>query len=123
MLAFRTFSAQYNSLFQTEKLVHDTPWEMPKAFDKKEGFHKLKKIPFKLIVPKGLTNGASALSGKTNVKNKTVYFYPDEDLIVAQSGSGRRKTFKKLGHTEEGWPICGSHPKMRKATYRILKNA
>lgn len=76
-------------------------------FEKKEGFQKLKKIPFKLIIPKGLTNGASILSGKTNVKNQTLHFYPDEDLIIAQSGSGSRKTFKKIGRTEDGWPICG----------------
>ncbi len=77
------------------------------VFEKKEGHQKLKKIPFKLVVPKGLTNGASVLSGKTNVKNQTLHFHPDEDLIVAQSGSGSRKIFKKIGRTEEGWPVCG----------------
>jgi RHS repeat-associated protein len=81
--------------------------ELDYIFEKKEGYQKLKKLPFKLVVPKGLTNGASVLSGKTNVKNQTLDFYPEEELVVAQSGSGSRKTFKKIGRTEEGWPVCG----------------
>jgi hypothetical protein len=76
------------------------------VFEKTEDHHKLKKIPFKLIVPKGLTNGASALSGKTNIKNQTLHFYPHEEMIVAKSGAGNRKIFKKTGKTSDGWPVC-----------------
>lgn len=76
-------------------------------FEKREGYQKLKKFAFKLVVPKGMANGASILSGKTNLRNQTLHFYPDKELIVAQSGSGSRKMFKKKGRTEEGWPICG----------------
>ena len=64
-------------------------------------------MPFKLIVPKGLTNGASELSGKTNIKNQTLHFDPDDETIISQSGAGNRKTFKKIGRTGEGWPLCG----------------
>ena len=75
-------------------------------FQKTDNYKKLKKIPFKLVVPKGLTNGASALSGKTNIKNQTLHFYPDDYIIIAQSGAGNRKTFEKVGNTKDGWPIC-----------------
>lgn len=76
-------------------------------FEKKGDFLKLKKIPFKLIEPKGLTNGSSLLSGKTNLKNQTLDFYPDEEMIVAQSGAGNRKIFKNAGKNRDGWPLCG----------------
>ena len=77
------------------------------VFEKKEGYEKLKKIPFKLVVPKGLTNGASILSGKTNIKNQTLHYYPHEEMIVAKTGAGNRKIFKKIKANAEGWPMCG----------------
>lgn len=68
---------------------------------------KKKDLQFELLLPKGLTNGATTLSGRTNIKNQEVHFYPDADKIISISGAGHRRTFAKIGRTEDGWNICG----------------
>jgi hypothetical protein len=66
----------------------------------KDGLKK-KKLEFKLLVPKGLTNGASGLSGQTNIRNQTVHFYPESKKAVSVSGAGDRCTFVNTGYRNE----------------------
>jgi len=60
-------------------------------------------VEFELIVPKGLTNGASHLSGRTNVKNLKVHLNYKDDLLFATTGSGQKRTFERSGYLEDGW--------------------
>jgi hypothetical protein len=53
------------------------------------------KVRFNFVPPKGLTNAADRLSGRTNIRNQKVDFYPKEKKIVAISGDGNHRTFKK----------------------------
>ena len=74
---------------------------------KTAGMEKLKKLPFKLVSPKGVMHGASAVSGQTNLKNQRVFLDVKSDCIIAESGGGDKKYFKRSGgRTEEGWPLC-----------------
>ncbi len=60
----------------------------------KQEHSKLKKLPFTLVPPVGLTNGGSILSGKTNVKNQKVHVDLDQKKAVARTGDGSHKFFK-----------------------------
>jgi len=60
---------------------------------------KLKEAVFKFVKPKGLTNGASMLSGKTNIKNQTLHYFRDKEKIISRSGMGNQKVFKRTGHS------------------------
>lgn len=68
---------------------------------------KKKDLRFDLLFPKGLTNGNTSLSGRSNLKNQEIHFYPDEKKIMTTSGAGNRRTFIRAGRTEEGWNLCG----------------
>lgn len=68
---------------------------------------KKKDLRFDLLFPKGLTNGNTSLSGRSNLKNQEIHFYPDEEKIMTTSGAGNRRTFIRAGRTEEGWNLCG----------------
>ncbi len=64
-----------------------------------------KRLPLDLIVPKGLTN--SNLSGKTNLKNQTIHYVRDEDLVIVKSGAGNRKYYKRNKEKHAyGYPIA-----------------
>ncbi len=63
--------------------------------------HKKKRLHFELLIPKGLTNGASHLSGKTNIKNQKVVLHSDIKKIISTSGSGSRSTFVPIDMTED----------------------
>lgn len=85
---------------------------------------KKKDLLFRLSVPKGLTNGASTLSGRSNLRNQTLHFYPDEEKVVAISGAGNRRTFKKIRRSDEGWNICGeeSEEKVNGSLYKYVRH-
>lgn len=90
LIAFRRSSgAQIDYIYQIKEEPHQ------------------KKVPFTLVVPKGLTNGATILSGRTHIKNQSLHFYPEEEIIVSKCGAGNRKTFKKTGKTNEGLLVLG----------------
>ena len=63
---------------------------------------KTGKVQFELEVPKGLTNGAGRLSGRTNIKNQKIFYYPEDKKIVSVSGAGNRRTFTKVFVKEDG---------------------
>jgi len=81
---------------------------------------KKKDLQFRLLIPKGLTNGATTLSGRTNLRNQEVHFYPESETIVSISGAGNRRTFVKTARTEEGWPVC-SQKKEEKVNGSLYK--
>lgn len=54
------------------------------------------KLLFKFRPPKGLTNGGSGeVSGRTNLRNQTVTFFPEENCFEVCSGSGNKRTYHK----------------------------
>lgn len=64
---------------------------------KKEKDHKhQKELEFKFVVPPGLTNSGIVLSGKTNLRNQLIHYYPNDDLMQATTGAGNQKIFKKI---------------------------
>jgi hypothetical protein len=54
--------------------------------------HRIMDLDF--IKPKGLTNGSSILSGKTNLKNQKVRWQTKDQIIEVTTGSGSRKSFE-----------------------------
>lgn len=67
-------------------------------------YKKKKRINPKLIVPRGLTNGANFLSGRTNLKNQVIHYDTEEHTLSAVSGAGNRKVFRYAGKTG-----CGNY--------------
>jgi RHS repeat-associated protein len=61
-------------------------------FDEKE--RKLKHLVCKLRSPKGLTNGASGLSGRTNLKNQVVNYHGDKQALSMINGAGDESQFE-----------------------------
>ena len=88
------------------RLRQPTGAQLDYIFEKKSNYKKLKKLDFKLITPKGLTNGAVMLSGRTNIKNQALRYYPEEETIETISGAGSRKVFKEIV-VEDGKPVFG----------------
>ena len=74
-------------------------FEYPKEFKKE-------KIDLELIVPKGLTNGGSRLSGRTNIKNLKLLYRAKEDNMISVDGSGHIGTLKKAGLRYDGLFTC-----------------
>ena len=89
------------------RLRQPTGAQLDYIFEKKSNYSKLKKLDFKLITPKGLTNGAVMLSGRTNIKNQALRYYPEEETIETISGAGSRKVFKEKMIDEDGIPVFG----------------
>ena len=58
-----------------------------------ETFMDKHKVEFDFVTPKGLTNGASNLSGRTTSKIKKSMLIPKKTKIVAISGAGTKRTF------------------------------
>ena len=56
---------------------------------------KQKEISFSLRLPKGLTNGATILSGRSNIRNQKVFFYPEKGDVISVSPSGDRSTYTR----------------------------
>lgn len=67
-----------------------------------EEFKKKKRINPKLVIPKGLTNGAHFLSGRTNLKNQVIHYNTEDLTLAAVTGSGDRKIFNCIGKTKDG---------------------
>lgn len=61
-------------------------------------------LELKLREPKGLTNGATTLSGRTNLKNQKVHFYSQKEEIEVESPTGDKKIYFRTRHGK-GWAI------------------
>lgn len=59
-------------------------------------------LNFELLLPKGLTNGAAGLSGRTNLKNQEMHYYPETEKFMSISGAGNKRKYKKISRTKEG---------------------
>lgn len=71
---------------------------------------KKEEVPFKLVVPKGFTNGAGRLSGQTSITNQRVVYYPHKKKTVVTDGAGTQRTFRYLDRlTEDGWSCFAQH--------------
>jgi RHS repeat-associated protein len=69
---------------------------------KDDKFKKERKIEFKLNLPKGMTNGsASEISGRSNLKNQKVYYYPQDEEIKVIDGAGNKRFLKKGSANKE----------------------
>lgn len=64
--------------------------------------HHTKSTSFSLIKPKGLTNGGSSeISGRTNLKNQKVSYYPENQKVKVVSSSGRKHFLERIN---KKWP-------------------
>lgn len=63
------------------------------------------KADFQILIPKGLTNGASQLSGRTNIKNLRMKLNPEnrKGVVNAIAGDGEEKEFEKFDHKDNVW--------------------
>lgn len=88
----------------TAKIGYMCP--MKKADETKKKKTKKQKIEFLIDMPKGITNGFSGkISGRTDIKNQKVFFYPDSDKIEVINGAGSKKILTKHSR-HEGFPVC-----------------
>lgn len=90
----------YNSCYEQKPVYHAcliTPSGTILNYiaDKVDNFKKIKQSKFKFVPPKGLTNSAMMLSGKTNIKNQTFKYLGEESVIETISGEGSKKVFKE----------------------------
>ena len=51
---------------------------------------------YELVVPKGLTNGSTSLSGRSNIKNTKIHCHKDKKDITIIGGDGNRKKYSKV---------------------------
>lgn len=70
-------------------------------------------VVFDLNVPKGLTNGGSNFSGRTNLKNQKLHYFPKEEKIISISGAGDRRIFTKTHTTGDGRCLCGQKKEIK----------
>lgn len=90
---YESYGRKHLSILLTQPSSARLCYEYDMDTDQKVG--KMTLIPFYLKSKKGLTNGASGeVSGRTNIKNQTVDYYPQENRIEVITGARHSRKFE-----------------------------
>ena len=55
---------------------------------------QLRRVPFDLVVPKGLTKSLSELSAGQDIKNLKITYNNEKNIVVAKAGNGTRSVYR-----------------------------
>ena len=97
---FNTYYKQHDYPSVVMDLRQPSGARLNYLYPRAKDLDKREKLKFKLLMPKGFTNGAAALSGRTNMKNQKMYLDFDESTIEAKSPGGDKSFFTRTSRED-----------------------